>query len=154
MALDTGHGASSLTSAEALRRLGAEVTVINDDFDGNDINVECGSTHLGPLSELMAESGADVGIAHDGDADRVMMLAADGTEIDGDMMEAVLAIDLKNRGCLPGNVAVSTVADQSGLRACNARSGIRCFRPRWAIAMCLRPCEKVVTSLAASSRAI
>lgn len=114
VALDTGHGASSLTSAEALRRLGAEVTVINDDFDGNDINVECGSTHLGPLSELMAESGADVGIAHDGDADRVMMLAVDGTEIDGDMMEAVLAVDLKNRGCLPGNVAVSTVMTNLG----------------------------------------
>ncbi|MDO4590738.1 MAG: phosphoglucosamine mutase [Slackia sp.] len=114
VALDTGHGASSLTSAEALRRLGAEVTVINDDFDGNDINVQCGSTHLGPLRALMEESGADVGIAHDGDADRVMMLAADGTEIDGDMMEAVLAVDLKNRGCLPGNVAVSTVMTNLG----------------------------------------
>ena len=52
VALDTGHGASSLTSAEALRRLGAEVTVINDDYDGTDINVNCGSTHLGPLTEL------------------------------------------------------------------------------------------------------
>ncbi|MFQ9741227.1 MAG: phosphoglucosamine mutase [Slackia sp.] len=130
VALDTGHGASSLTSAEALCRLGAEVTVINDDFDGNDINVECGSTHLGPLSELMAESGADVGIAHDGDADRVMMLAADGTEIDGDMMEAVLAIDLKNRGCLPGNVAVSTVMTNLGFVHAMREAGIEVLQTK------------------------
>lgn len=130
VALDTGHGASSLTSAEALRRLGAEVTVINDDFDGNDINVECGSTHLGPLSELMAESGADVGIAHDGDADRVMMLAVDGTEIDGDMMEAVLAVDLKNRGCLPGNVAVSTVMTNLGFVHAMREAGIEVLQTK------------------------
>ena len=130
VALDTGHGASSLTSAEALRRLGAEVTVINDDFDGNDINVECGSTHLGPLSELMVESGADVGIAHDGDADRVMMLAIDGTEIDGDMMEAVLAVDLKNRGCLPGNVAVSTVMTNLGFVHAMREAGIEVLQTK------------------------
>ena len=130
VALDTGHGASSLTSAEALRRLGAEVTVINDDFDGNDINVECGSTHLGPLSELMAESGADVGIAHDGDADRVMMLAVDGTEIDGDMMEAVLAVDLKNHGCLPGNVAVSTVMTNLGFVHAMREAGIEVLQTK------------------------
>ena len=124
VALDTGHGASSLTSAEALRRLGAEVTVINDDYDGTDINVECGSTHLGPLKALMQECGADVGIAHDGDADRVMMLAADGTEIDGDIVEAVLAIDLKNRGALPGNVAVSTVMTNLGFVRAMEREGI------------------------------
>ena len=130
VALDTGHGASSLTSAEALRRLGAEVTVINDDFDGNDINVQCGSTHLGPLSELMTESGADVGIAHDGDADRVMMLAVDGTEIDGDMMEAVLAVDLKNRGCLPGNVAVSTVMTNLGFVLAMRDAGIEVIQTK------------------------
>lgn len=130
VALDTGHGASSLTSAEALRRLGAEVTVINDDFDGNDINVKCGSTHLGPLSELMVESGADVGIAHDGDADRVMMLAVDGTEIDGDMMEAVLAVDLKNRGCLPGNVAVSTVMTNLGFVHAMREAGIEVLQTK------------------------
>ena len=153
VALDTGHGASSLTSAEALRRLGAEVTVINDDFDGNDINVECGSTHLGPLSELMVESGADVGIAHDGDADRVMMLAVDGTEIDGDMMEAVLAVDLKNRGCLPGNVAVSTVMTNLGFVHAMREAGIEVLQTKVGIAMCSKPCAKAATSLAASSRA-
>ncbi len=109
IALDTGHGASSLTSPEALRRLGAEVMVINDDFDGMDINVKCGSTHLEPLRALVAEVGADVGIAHDGDADRVMLMTAEGDEIDGDMIEAVCALDMKERGVLSGNTAVSTV---------------------------------------------
>ena len=88
--------------------------MINDDYDGTDINVNCGSTHLGPLTELMAECGADVGIAHDGDADRVMLMAKDGTEIDGDIVEAVLAVDLKNRGELPHNTAVSTVMTNLG----------------------------------------
>lgn len=109
VALDTGHGASSLTSPEALRRLGAEVVVINDDYDGTDINVKCGSTHLQPLRELMAECGADVGIAHDGDADRVMLMTPAGEEIDGDIVEAVCALDMKKRGVLAGNTAVSTV---------------------------------------------
>lgn len=109
IALDTGHGASSLTSAEAFRRLGAEVIAINEDFDGIDINVNCGSTHLEPLAQLMHESGADVGVAHDGDADRVMLMTPDGTEIDGDMVEAVCALDMKRRGCLPEDTVVSTV---------------------------------------------
>lgn len=109
VALDVGHGASALTSEEALSRLGAKVTVINEDFDGNDINVECGSTHLGPLRALVAESGADVGIAHDGDADRVMIVDRYGKEIDGDAIEAVCAIDMAKRGMLPGNTVASTI---------------------------------------------
>lgn len=114
VALDCGHGASSLTSAEALRRLGAEVTVVHDDFDGMDINVGCGSTCLDPLREVMAASGADVGIAHDGDADRVMLLSKDGAEIDGDIVEAVIARDMKMRGCLPHDTVVSTVMANLG----------------------------------------
>lgn len=109
IALDTGHGASSLTSAEALERLGAQVTVINDDYNGVDINVKCGSTHLEPLRQLMAECGAQVGIAHDGDADRVMLMTPEGLEIDGDMVEAVCALDMKKRGALSGDTVVSTV---------------------------------------------
>lgn len=124
IALDTGHGASSLTSAPALEELGAEVLVINDDFDGTDINVGCGSTNLGPLAELMKETGADVGIAHDGDADRVMLMAPDGTEIDGDMVEAVCAIDMKERGCLPHDTVVSTVMANLGLTHAMRDAGI------------------------------
>ena len=109
IALDCGHGASSMTSYEALERLGADTRVMNDTFTGLDINVECGSTNLEPLKKYVAEVGADVGIAHDGDADRVMLVDSEGREIDGDMMEAVLALDMKKRGCLPNDTAVSTV---------------------------------------------
>lgn len=124
IALDTGHGASSSTSPEALRRLGAEVHVINDDFDGFDINVECGSTHLGPLHALVEEVGADVGIAHDGDADRVMMVSSSGLEIDGDVIEAVCAIDMKERGVLANNTAVTTVMCNLGFTHAMRDAGI------------------------------
>ncbi|HIW76641.1 MULTISPECIES: phosphoglucosamine mutase [Gordonibacter] len=124
VALDVGHGASCLTSPEALRRLGADVTVINEEFDGTDINVQCGSTHLEPLRQQVAEIGADVGIAHDGDADRVMLVDAAGNEIDGDVVEAVCAIDLKERGLLTGNTAVSTVMCNLGLTHAMRDAGI------------------------------
>jgi phosphoglucosamine mutase len=124
IALDAAHGASSSTSAEALRRLGADVTVINDDFDGVDINVECGSTHLEPLRELVVEIGADIGIAHDGDADRVLFVDAAGNEIDGDMVEAACAIDLKARGALPGDTVVSTVMCNLGFVHAMRAAGI------------------------------
>ncbi|PNV68762.1 phosphoglucosamine mutase [Enteroscipio rubneri] len=124
VALDVGHGASCMTSPEALRRLGAEVAVINEEFDGTDINVRCGSTHLEPLRELVAATGADVGIAHDGDADRVMLVDAEGNEIDGDVVEAVCALDLKERGLLAGNTAVSTVMCNLGLAHAMRDAGI------------------------------
>lgn len=124
VALDAGHGASCMTSAEALRRLGAEVVSINEDFDGTDINVQCGSTHLEPLRALVAETGADVGIAHDGDADRVMLVDANGNEIDGDVVEAVCAIDLHKRGLLAGGTAVSTVMCNLGLSHALRDAGI------------------------------
>lgn len=109
IAVDTGHGASSKTTPEALRQLGAAVHVINDDFDGMDINVNCGSTHLEPLKDLVNEVGADVGIAHDGDADRVMLVTSSGDEIDGDTVEAICAIDMKERGVLANDTVVTTV---------------------------------------------
>ena len=124
IALDTGHGAASLTSPEAFRRLGACVTVINDSFDGTDINVGCGSTHLEPLKQLLADCGADLGIAHDGDADRVMAVAPDGCELDGDFMAATLAIDMKQRGVLPGDTVVGTVMCNLGFTEAMRKAGI------------------------------
>lgn len=124
IALDTGHGASSTTSPEALRRLGADVRVINEDYDGTDINVKCGSTHLEPLQELVAETGADVGVAHDGDADRVMLVTSKGDEIDGDVMEAVLALDMKERGVLANDTIVTTVMSNLGLKHAMEEAGI------------------------------
>ncbi len=125
IALDTAHGAASLTTAEALRRLGADVTVINDDFDGTDINVDCGSTHLGPVRDLVAKTGADIGIAHDGDADRVLFVDADGREIDGDMVEAACALDMRSRGALPGDTVVSTIMCNLGFVHAMREAGIQ-----------------------------
>ena len=109
IALDCGHGASCVSSPRALEALGANVNVMNETYTGTDINVKCGSTNLEPLKAFVAEVGADAGIAHDGDADRVMLVDSQGNEIDGDMMEAMLALDMKARGCLPHDTAVSTV---------------------------------------------
>lgn len=124
VAIDTGHGASYQSSPEAFRRLGATVHVINDDYDGTDINVKCGSTHLEPLREFVAEKGADIGVAHDGDADRVMLVTPEGDEIDGDVMEAVMAIDMKNRGVLSGDTVVTTVMSNLGFTHAMRDAGI------------------------------
>jgi len=97
---------------------------MNEDYNGLDINVQCGSTNLEPLKKFVAETGAEVGIAHDGDADRVMLVDKAGDEIDGDMMEAVLSLDMKERGCLPNNTAVSTVMCNLGFVRCMQSHGI------------------------------
>ena len=124
IALDAGHGASFQTSVTALQELGAEVVAINTTHNGVDINVNCGSTHLEPLREKVSECGADVGIAHDGDADRVMMIAKDGTEIDGDVVLSVIAKDLKAQGRLAKNTVVGTVMSNLGLKRALAEDGI------------------------------
>ena len=125
IALDCGHGASCVSSPAALERLGAEVHAMNVDFNGTDINVQCGSTNLAPLKAYVAEVGADVGIAHDGDADRVMLVDSLGNEIDGDMMESILALDMKQRGCLPGDTVVSTVMCNLGFVRCMEANGVQ-----------------------------
>jgi phosphoglucosamine mutase len=130
IALDAGHGASSLTSARAFEALGAKVTVVNDDFDGTDINVKCGSTNLEPLHQLMQECGADVGVAHDGDADRVMLVAKDGTEIDGDVVEAVCALDMRDRGILANDTVVSTVMCNLGFVKAMEANGIKVIQTK------------------------
>lgn len=124
IALDTGHGASSLTTAAALEQLGATVHVINDSFNGVDINVECGSTHLEPVKKLLAETGAHIGIAHDGDADRVMFVDELGNEIDGDVVETVCALDLQKRGLLRDDTVVSTVMCNLGFTKAMDAAGI------------------------------
>lgn len=125
IALDCAHGASIKTTPSALERLGAEVIAINTDFSGMDINVECGSTHLDPVRELVLKTGADVGIAHDGDADRVLFVDADGNDVDGDFVLAICAADLKERGKLANNEIVSTVMCNMGLVRAMRDRGIK-----------------------------
>ncbi len=115
IAVDCAHGASCRTTPAALERLGARVHVINTDYNGMDINVGCGSTHLAAVRELVARTGADVGIAHDGDADRVLFVDAAGEEVDGDKVLAICARDLSERGELEAGEVVSTVMCNMGL---------------------------------------
>ncbi len=98
--------------------------MINDDYDGTDINVQCGSTHLEPLRAFVAEKGADIGVAHDGDADRVMLVTPEGDEIDGDVMEAVMAVDMKARGVLANDTVVTTVMSNLGFTHAMRDAGI------------------------------
>ena len=124
IAVDCAHGASCETTPATLRALGAEVFVINGDPDGSEINVGCGSTHLEPVKFLMESRGADIAIAHDGDADRMLALAPDGTVIDGDFLLAICAKDLKERGLLDNNLVVSTVMANLGFQLAMKREGI------------------------------
>ncbi len=107
-----------------LRRAGAEVIAIGAEPDGDNINAGCGSTSLGALKAAVAAHGADVGIAHDGDADRCLAVDADGEVIDGDQILAVLAFALKDAGRLADNTVVVTVMSNLGLRLAMRDAGI------------------------------
>lgn len=112
--VDCANGASSYVAPEALRRAGAEVIAISDYPNGWNINENCGSTHMESLREKVIESSADIGIAHDGDADRCLAIDAHGNIIDGDQIMTILAIGLKQRGLLKSNCVVGTVMSNLG----------------------------------------
>ena len=124
IALDTAHGASCVATPMALEKIVAEVVAINTNPDGSIINVECGSTHLGPVVELMRECGADVALAHDGDADRLLAVAPDGTVCDGDFILAICAKDMRERGILAANTVVGTVMANLGFMQAMEREGV------------------------------
>ncbi|MDM4761455.1 phosphoglucosamine mutase [Galbitalea sp. SE-J8] len=123
--LDCAHGAASGVSPEVFTDAGALVTVIGADPDGHNINDGVGSTHLDLLRRTVLELGADVGIAHDGDADRCLAIDADGNTVDGDRIMAILAIAMKERGALADDTLVATVMSNLGLHRAMAEHGIR-----------------------------
>lgn len=112
--VDCAHGSASTYAPEVLNRAGAEVIVIGASPDGENINKGCGSTHLDLLAEKVLQSGADLGIAHDGDADRALLIDGQGKIVDGDALLALLAISAKKKGELPGNKIVATVMSNLG----------------------------------------
>lgn len=122
--LDCAHGAASGVSPETFRDAGAEVTVIGADPDGWNINDGVGSTHLDNLAEAVVRLGADIGIAHDGDADRCLAVDAQGTVIDGDQIMAILALSMKERGHLTDDTLVATVMSNLGLHVAMREHGI------------------------------
>ncbi|WP_447652772.1 phosphoglucosamine mutase [Microbacterium sufflavum] len=122
--LDCAHGAASGVSPETFRDAGAEVTVIGADPDGWNINDGVGSTHLENLAEAVVRLGADVGIAHDGDADRCLAVDANGTIVDGDQIMAILALSMKERGVLTDDTLVATVMSNLGLHVAMREHGV------------------------------
>jgi phosphoglucosamine mutase len=123
--LDCAHGAAAGVSPETFRDAGATVTVIGADPDGLNINDGVGSTHLDQLARAVVDAGADVGIAHDGDADRCLAVTADGRIVDGDQIMAILAVSMKERGHLAHDTLVATVMSNLGLHRAMAAHGIR-----------------------------
>jgi phosphoglucosamine mutase len=122
--VDCAHGAAYAIAPEALRRAGAEVIAIGVEPDGDNINSGCGSTHLDTIASVVRSQAADVGIAHDGDADRCLAVDADGQVVDGDQILAVLATELKQEGRLAGNTVVVTVMSNLGFRLAMDDAGI------------------------------
>ena len=120
--VDCANGAASFVAPEVLRRAGAEVVAICDAPDGFNINDGCGSTHLEKLIAKVREVGADIGIAHDGDADRMLAVDASGEVVDGDQVLAILAIDMGSR--LRGGRVVGTVMSNLGFVNAMAERGI------------------------------
>jgi phosphoglucosamine mutase len=123
--LDCAHGAASGVSPETFRDAGAELVVIGADPDGMNINDGVGSTYLDVLAAAVIEHGADVGIAHDGDADRCLAVDASGQVIDGDRIMAILAASLHERGRLRDDTLVATVMSNLGLHRAMSERGIR-----------------------------
>jgi len=113
--IDCANGAGYIVGPTILRELGADVVVIGDKPDGFNINEGCGAMHPENLAKVVRDSRADVGIALDGDADRLVMVDEKGDVIDGDKLMAVLAVHMKNQGTLKGEGMVATVMSNQGL---------------------------------------
>ena len=115
IALDCGNGAAYKSSPCILRELGADLVVINNHPNCTNINANCGSTHPGQIQKLVRDCKAQVGITHDGDADRVLLCDENGDLVDGDEIMAIAAVNHLQRGCLEGNTLVATVMSNFGL---------------------------------------
>jgi phosphoglucosamine mutase len=122
--LDCAHGAAAGVSPQVFTDAGARVTLIGADPDGLNINDGVGSTHLDNLARAVLEHGADVGIAHDGDADRCLAVDRDGNIVDGDQIMAILAVSMADRGVLKNRTLVATVMSNLGLKKAMAANGI------------------------------
>ncbi|HZM31847.1 MAG TPA: phosphoglucosamine mutase [Acidimicrobiales bacterium] len=122
--VDCAHGSASVVAPGVLRDLGVEVEVLHAEPDGTNINAGCGSTHPDALAAAVMSRGADVGIAFDGDADRVLLVDEAGALVDGDQIIALCALDRHDRGVLPGDAVVVTVMTNLGFRLAMEKSGI------------------------------
>lgn len=114
IAVDCANGSASRTAEQLFTRLGANAVILSSNPDGVNINENCGSTHLDALRAYVIEHGLDAGIAYDGDADRCLCIDNEGNDVDGDMIMAILALDMKARGKLNKNTVVGTIMTNFG----------------------------------------
>ncbi len=121
--LDCANGAAYRVAPEVLERLGADVIIVNNQADGNKINYNCGSTHPEIIQELVLKEEADLGIAHDGDADRIIMVDEKGKIVNGDKIMAICALDLMKKGKLKGCTLVTTAYSNLGLHEIIEKNG-------------------------------
>jgi phosphoglucosamine mutase len=126
--VDAGNGAAHGTTPKVLRALGAEVVALNVEPDGVNINAGCGSTYPELIQKAVRESGAQIGLAHDGDADRLICCDEKGELLDGDEMLAVIGLSLLKRGKLAQKTLVATVMSNLGLDECFAAAGGKVLR--------------------------
>ncbi|BDB40657.1 MULTISPECIES: phosphoglucosamine mutase [Mycobacterium] len=122
--VDCAHGAASTAAPSAYRAAGARVIAINADPNGLNINDGCGSTHLESLRAAVTAHRADLGLAHDGDADRCLAVDADGVLVDGDTIMVVLALAMKEAGELASDTLVATVMSNLGLHLAMRAAGV------------------------------
>ncbi|MHA2788101.1 phosphoglucosamine mutase [Corynebacterium sp. S7] len=122
--VDTANGAASEVAPKAYAAAGADVVAIFNKPDAFNINDNCGSTHIEQVQRAVVEHGADLGLAHDGDADRCLAVDAEGNVVDGDQIMAILAVGMKENSSLRKNTLVATVMSNLGLKLAMAREGI------------------------------
>ena len=130
VAVDVANGAAYKSTPCVLRELGAEVTVAHNEPNGTNINAQCGSTHPEEIQRLVKETGADVGITHDGDADRVLLCDENGEIVDGDEILAIASVDLLRTNRLEQNTVVATVMSNFGLDETLAAQGGKVVRTK------------------------
>jgi len=124
MVVDAANGAATRVVPEVYERAGARVTVINNRTDGEAINDGCGATHLEGLQAAVLAHGADLGLAHDGDADRCLAVDGRGDVVDGDAILAILALSLRESGALAGDTVAATVMSNLGFHKAMSEHGI------------------------------
>lgn len=128
--VDCAEGASYYTSVEALRELGGNVVAIHNMPDGTNINANCGSTHMEELKARVVYENADIGLAFDGDADRLMAVDEKGKVVDGDQIMAIVGNHMKNKGDLADNTIVATVMSNLGFFLMGEKNGIHIEQTR------------------------
>jgi phosphoglucosamine mutase len=126
--VDCAYGATGAIAPRVLRHFNANVIALHTNPDGERINQECGSTHLDPVRKALRKHGADLGVAFDGDGDRVILVSASGETIDGDRMMGIIVREWEAKGRLEPKVLVATVMSNLGLERMLVKMGIRMVR--------------------------